>query len=251
MSARGTIFDKSRPGRKAYSLPAHDVPVVAPESAIPSDLLRKAPAELPEVSEPTLVRHFVNLSSLNHHVDKDFYPLGSCTMKYNPKVGEDVARYGGFAALHPLLPDDLAQGALCVMHELGSALCEITGMDDITLVPAAGAHGEFAGMLMVRAYHEDRGKPRSKVLIPDSAHGTNPASVRTAGYLAVEVKSDASGRIDPADLKAHLDEDVAAIMITQNIGDSSMIYFRFCIRLLMNRENILFEPCCLPTPKSF
>jgi glycine dehydrogenase subunit 2 len=214
MTWEGTIFAKSQPGRKAFSLPDCDVPTVVPGSAIPQKLLRESQAALPEVSEPTLVRHFVNLSTLNHHVDKDLYPLGSCTMKYNPKACEDVAAYEGFASLHPLLPDRLVQGALCVIYELGRALCEITGMDDITMVPAAGAHGEFAGMLMVRAYHEARGGARKTILIPDSAHGTNPASVQVAGYSSVEIKSDASGRLDPEDLKAHLDEDVAAIMIT-------------------------------------
>jgi glycine dehydrogenase subunit 2 len=209
-----TVFQKSRPGRKAYSLPTPDVPMVAPGDVIPSDLLRREPPDLPELAEPDVVRHFIGLSVLNHHVDKDFYPLGSCTMKYNPKVIEDVAAYDGFADLHPHIPPHLAQGALCVIHRLGRALCEITGMDDITMAPAAGAHGEFTGMLMVRAYHSDRGNPRSKVLIPDSSHGTNPASVRTAGYQAVEIKSDAGGRIDINALKSELDEEVAAIMIT-------------------------------------
>jgi len=210
----GTIFEAGGPGRRAYSLPECDVPEVSPESVLPPESLRGKPAELPEVSEPTLVRHFINLSVLNHHIDRDFYPLGSCTMKYNPKASEAVAGLEGFAGLHPLVPEALSQGALGLIYELGRALCEVTGMDDITMVPAAGAHGEFAGMLMVRAYHEDRGKPRSKVLIPDSAHGTNPASVKVAGYDAVEVKSGSDGRIDPDDVRAHLDEEVAAIMIT-------------------------------------
>jgi glycine dehydrogenase subunit 2 len=214
VNRQATIFEKSRPGRRAYSLPSPDVPLVKPESVIPAHLLRKGPVALPELSEPEIVRHFVNLSVLNHHVDKDFYPLGSCTMKYNPKVGEDVACYEGYSAIHPLLPENLVQGALEVIYELGRALCEITGLDDVTMAPAAGAHGEFAGMLMVRAYHEDRGKPRKTVLIPDSSHGTNPASVMTIGYRTVEVASDAGGRIDIESLKAHLDEDVAAIMIT-------------------------------------
>jgi glycine dehydrogenase subunit 2 len=211
---RESIFSRSRPGRRAYTLPAPDVPVLKPEDVIPAGLLRKTPPALPEVSEPEIVRHFVNLSVLNHHVDRDLYPLGSCTMKYNPKVGEDVAAYSGFVGLHPLLPEDLVQGALRVIYDLGSALCEITGMDDVTMAPAAGAHGEFTGMLMIRAYHEARGKPRRKVLIPDSAHGTNPASVTTVGYQTVEVTSGADGRIDVEALKAHLDDEVAAIMIT-------------------------------------
>jgi glycine dehydrogenase subunit 2 len=209
-----TIFDKSRSGRKAFSLPRSDVPQIEPGSVIPEHLLRAAGPALPEVSEPGIARHFVNLSVLNHHVDRDFYPLGSCTMKYNPKVGEEVAGIPGFANLHPLVPEQLAQGALKVIYELGRALCEMTGMDDVTMAPAAGAHGEFAGMLMVRAYHSDRGNPRSKVIIPDSSHGTNPASVMTVGYRTVEVKSDATGRIDIESLEAVLDDEVAAIMIT-------------------------------------
>lgn len=214
MSNGRTIFDRSRPGRRAYTFPASDVPEVEPESVLPREALRREPAMLPEVSEPEIARHFVNLSVLNHHVDRDLYPLGSCTMKYNPKVGEDVAGFDGFSEVHPLLPERLVQGALRVIYDLGRALCEITGMDDVTMAPAAGAHGEFAGMLMVRAYHEDRGQARSKVLIPDSSHGTNPASVHTAGYQAVEIRSDATGRIDVASLASHLDRDVAAIMIT-------------------------------------
>jgi glycine dehydrogenase subunit 2 len=209
-----TIFDKSREGRRAYSLPPSDVPRVSAESVLPPAIVRKDPPRLPEISESELVRHYVGLSRLNHHVDKDLYPLGSCTMKYNPKVCEDAAAYEGFSGLHPMLPDEMVQGALEVIHGLGRSLCEITGMDDITMVPAAGAHGEFTGMLMVRAYHEDRGQPRSKVLIPDSAHGTNPASVSVAGYESVEVKSDSTGRMDPKSLGPFLDETVAAIMVT-------------------------------------
>jgi glycine dehydrogenase subunit 2 len=209
-----TIFDKSRPARKAFSLPRCDVPQADPHAVIPEHLLRQAAPALPEVSEPGIARHFVNLSVLNHHVDKDFYPLGSCTMKYNPKVGEDVACFPGFAHVHPLLPEHLVQGALGVIYELGRALCEITGMDEVTMAPAAGAHGEFTGMLLIRAYHTERGRPRSKVIIPDSSHGTNPASVTTVGYHTVEVKSDAAGRIDIDSLKSVLDDEVAAIMIT-------------------------------------
>jgi glycine dehydrogenase subunit 2 len=209
-----TIFETSKRGRRAYTLPEPDVPSVTPGDVLPSGLIRGEPAELPEVSEPGIARHFINLSVLNHHVDRDLYPLGSCTMKYNPKVGEDVANLPGFSDLHPHMPGELVQGALRVMHELGRALCEITGMDEVTMVPAAGAHGELAGMLLVRAYHEDQGSRRSTVLIPDSSHGTNPASVRMAGYRAVEIKSDSSGRIDADSLKRNLGDDVAAIMVT-------------------------------------
>ncbi len=214
MSSHKTIFEKSEPGKVAYSLPPCDVPQVEPSRVIPPKLIRQAEPRLPEISEPELVRHFVNLSVTNHHIDRDFYPLGSCTMKYNPKVGESIARLEGFLNLHPHLPDELCQGALAVIYELGSLLCKITGMDEVTLMPAAGAHGELTGMLMVRAYHEDHGNPRKKVLIPDSAHGTNPASVRIAGYQAVEIKSGRDGRISPETLKEQLDEDVAAMMIT-------------------------------------
>ncbi|MFH1312034.1 MAG: aminomethyl-transferring glycine dehydrogenase subunit GcvPB [Candidatus Eisenbacteria bacterium] len=214
MKSRTTIFEESRPGRRAYTLPSLDVPVVRAEAFLPSDLIRREPPGLPEVSEPEIARHFVNLSVLNHHVDRDLYPLGSCTMKYNPKVGEDVANFRGFSDLHPLMGEEHVQGALRLMHGLGLALCEITGMDDVTMVPAAGAHGELTGMLLVRAYHEDRGSRRSKVLIPDSSHGTNPASVQIAGYKAVEIKSDSSGRIDADSLKSNLSEDVAALMVT-------------------------------------
>jgi glycine dehydrogenase subunit 2 len=209
-----TMLDSSVPGKRAYSLPVSGVPPVSPESVFPAGLLRSGPVGLPEVSEPEIARHFVNLSVLNHHVDKDFYPLGSCTMKYNPKAGGDAASLPGFAELHPMVPEDCSQGALAVMYELGRALCELTGMDDITMAPAAGAHGELTGMLMVRAYHAASGRQRRKVLIPDSAHGTNPASVAVAGYESVEVGSGADGRIDPEKLGPFLDEDVAAIMIT-------------------------------------
>jgi len=187
---------------------------VDPETIIPADLLRKQPADLPELSEPEIVRHFTNLSASNHHVDRSLYPLGSCTMKYNPKVCEDVASLSGFTEIHPLVPDELAQGCLRLMYDLGRALCEITGMDDCTLSPAAGAHGEFTGMLLVRAYHEAKGRLRSKVLIPDSAHGTNPASVTIAGYESVEIPSDSTGRIDLEELKTRLDDEVAALMVT-------------------------------------
>jgi len=209
-----TMLDKSKPGKRAYTLPTPDVEMVDPAAVFPPGLLREGPVGLPEVSEPEIARHFVNLSVLNHHVDKDFYPLGSCTMKYNPKVGNDTSGLPGFTGLHPMVPDRMAQGALAVMYELGRELCEITGMDDITMAPAAGAHGELTGMLMVRAYHAAQGKQRKKVLIPDSAHGTNPASVAVAGYESVEVPSGPDGRIDPEVIKPFLDDDVAAIMIT-------------------------------------
>jgi glycine dehydrogenase subunit 2 len=209
-----TMIDRSEAGKRAFSLPRLEVDKTDPAHVFPAGLLRTGAVGLPEVSEPEIARHFVNLSVLNHHVDRDFYPLGSCTMKYNPKVGGQASALPGFAGLHPLVPQNVAQGALAVAYELGRALCEITGMDDITMAPAAGAHGELTGMLMVRAYHAARGRQRKKVLIPDSAHGTNPASVAVAGYESVEVASGGDGRIDPEGLRAFLDEDVAAVMIT-------------------------------------
>jgi glycine dehydrogenase subunit 2 len=209
-----TLLDKSEPGKRAYTLPRPDVERVDPGAVFAAGILRGGAVGLPEVSEPEIARHFVNLSVLNHHVDKNLYPLGSCTMKYNPKVGGHASALPGFSGLHPMAPDSAAQGALAIMYELGRELCEITGMDDITVAPAAGAHGELTGMLMVRAYHAAKGKQRKKVLIPDSAHGTNPASVAVAGFESVEVPSGGDGRIDPEKLKEYLDDDVAAIMIT-------------------------------------
>jgi glycine dehydrogenase subunit 2 len=169
---------------------------------------------LPEVSEFDVVRHYSRLSQMNFGVDTHFYPLGSCTMKYNPKINEDMARLPGFARLHPLTPDAFAQGALQLMHALASDLAEIAGMDAVSLQPAAGAQGELAGVLMIRAYHASRGDKRTKVLIPDSAHGTNPASTAIAGYEVVEVKSDPDGAVELADLERNLGPDVAALMIT-------------------------------------
>ncbi|MCX8015548.1 MAG: aminomethyl-transferring glycine dehydrogenase subunit GcvPB, partial [candidate division WOR-3 bacterium] len=169
---------------------------------------------LPEVSEIDVVRHFIALSVLNHHVDKGFYPLGSCTMKYNPKVNEDMARLSGFSLIHPLQPEDSVQGALQIMYELQGYLCEISGMDAVTLQPAAGAQGEFTGIMIVHKYFETRKENRKKVLIPDSAHGTNPASVTLSGYTAVEIKSNALGLVDLDNLEKGLDDEVACLMLT-------------------------------------
>jgi glycine dehydrogenase subunit 2 len=209
------IFELSAPGRFAHSLPECDVPDPDPASHLPREAIRPEPPRLPEVSEVDVVRHYSRLSQLNYGVDTNFYPLGSCTMKYNPKVNEDMARLPGFLRLHPLAPDDAAQGALQLMWELARDLAEISGMDHVSLQPAAGAQGELAGVLMIRAYHLSRGERRHKVLIPDSAHGTNPASTAIAGYTVVQLKSDEAGEVDLADLERHLDEDVAAFMITQ------------------------------------
>src|SRR5438552_6579098 len=208
------VFELSVPGRVGYSLPDADVPEADPERLLPAAHLRAVPAGLPEVSEFDAVRHYTRLSRLNYGVDTHFYPLGSCTMKYNPKLNEDMARLPGFARLHPLLPEKAGQGALGLMHELAAYLAEIAAMDAVTLQPAAGAQGELAGVLMIRAYHLANGERRTKVLIPDSAHGTNPASTAIAGYRVVQLKSEANGEVDLLDLERHLDSETAAFMLT-------------------------------------
>jgi len=201
------IFEKSVPGRKGYSLPDLDVPEVPMGELLPAQLQRKDPPHLPEVSEVDVVRHFTNLSRDNYGVDQGFYPLGSCTMKYNPKVNEDVARYPGVSMIHPLQPEEQVQGALQLLYELEETLAEITGMDRVTLQPAAGAQGELTGMLMIRAYHQHQGNPRKKVIVPDSAHGTNPATAHLAGYEVVVVHSNREGLVDLADLERLVDEE--------------------------------------------
>jgi glycine dehydrogenase subunit 2 len=205
-----TIYDKSVPGRVGVVMPALDVPA----ADLPADLLRDD-LDLPEVSELQVIRHFVNLSQKNYAIDKGFYPLGSCTMKYNPKVNEDLARLPGFAHLHPLTDDASAQGALALMHTLQGWLAEISGFAGVSLAPAAGAQGELAGILMIRAYHHARGDhARTKILVPNSAHGTNPATVSMAGLQVVELPSDENGDVDLAALRAACDETVAGMMIT-------------------------------------
>lgn len=206
------IYDLGSPGRSvATLLPKSDVP----EQALPDADLLRGDLDLPEVSELDVVRHYVKLSQMNHAIDKGFYPLGSCTMKYNPKIDEDTARLPGFAALHPLQDSSQTQGAMMLMHTLQTWLTEIVGMDAISIQPAAGAHGEFAGILMIRAYHLDRGdKARTKILVPNSAHGTNPATASMAGFTTIELKSNAEGDVDLDDLKKYADETVAGMMIT-------------------------------------
>ncbi|MGD6962003.1 aminomethyl-transferring glycine dehydrogenase subunit GcvPB [Fictibacillus phosphorivorans] len=209
------IFELSKPGRVGYSIPELDVPEINVESIIPSDYLRTEEADLPEVSELLIVRHYTALSNRNHGVDSGFYPLGSCTMKYNPKINEDVARFPGFAHIHPLQDEETVQGAMEMMYRLQTSLAEITGMDEVTLQPAAGAHGEWTGLMMIRAYHEANGDfNRTKVIVPDSAHGTNPASATVAGFESITVKSDERGLVDLEDLKRVVDQDVAALMLT-------------------------------------
>ncbi len=208
------IFELDRGDIKNNYLPASSVPEKPLPQLVPEKFLRRQPPKLPEVAENEVVRHFIALSSRNYHVDKGMYPLGSCSMKYNPKINEDVSRLPGFAHLHPLQPEPTVQGALKLMFRLQELLKEITGMVAVSLVPAAGAHGELAGCMMIRKYHDLQGRRRGTMLVPDSAHGTNPASVTIAGMRAVTVRSDADGLVDLEDLKAKLNEDVAGIMLT-------------------------------------
>jgi glycine dehydrogenase subunit 2 len=208
------LFEISAEGRSGVSLPEPDIPAGPADRLIPDEFLRSSPARLPELSELDVVRHFVHLSVKNHHVDRGFYPLGSCTMKYNPKIGEDCTRIAGFSASHPMQEVDTAAGSLRLMGELAEILCEITGMDGITLQPSAGAQGEMTGIKTIRAYHEARGNPRKTILLPDSAHGTNPASAVISGYDCVQIRSDERGLVDLEDLRMRLNPDVAAVMLT-------------------------------------
>jgi glycine dehydrogenase subunit 2 len=207
-----TIFEKGAPGRRAFVAPGLDVP--EREGLLPERLRRAEPPRLPEVSEPEIVRHYVNLSKRNFDLDSGFYPLGSCTMKHNPRLHERVAALPGHARLHPLQDPGRAQGALELMWNLERALGEISGLPHVSLQPSAGSHGELAGVLLTRAYHEDRGERRHKVLTPDTAHGTNPATVTMAGYTVVKVGTDADGGVDLDDLRAKVDRDVACLMLT-------------------------------------
>jgi len=208
------IFERGAPGRTGYSLPASDVPDVPLDAIVPPAYRRAQPAALPEVSELDVVRHYTALSHRNFSVDEGFYPLGSCTMKYNPKINEDAARQPGFARLHPYAPEELVQGALQLLWELERDMAEITGMDRVTFQPAAGAHGELTALLMISRYFEEKGERRTTVVVPDSAHGTNPASAALAGYKVVEVPSDRRGNIDLEALRAVLTPDVAVLMFT-------------------------------------
>src|SRR5271166_1886376 len=209
-----TIFQKGAPGRRAFECPPLDVPEVDPEELLPARLRREEPARLPEVSEPEIVRHYVGLSKRNFDLDSGFYPLGSCTMKHNPRLHERAAALPGHARLHPLQDPEDAQGALELMWKLQGALAEISGLPHVSLQPSAGSHGELAGVLLTRAYHEDRGQARRKVLTPDTAHGTNPATVTMAGLEAVKLETNADGGVDIEDLRAKADEDVACLMLT-------------------------------------
>src|SRR6266436_6505426 len=208
------IFENSSPGKRGYQLPALDVPAVDAAAVLGAQNTRSEIEDFPEVSEVEIIRHFTRLSTWNYAIDLGLYPLGSCTMKYNPRVNELVARIEGLAWAHPYQPESLSQGAMEIMATLESALAEITGMDAVTLQPAAGAHGEFTGSLLIRALLESRGNPRKKVLIPDSAHGTNPATATMVGYSVENIKSNDRGMVDVESLARAVDEDVAALMIT-------------------------------------
>ncbi|MFI5071671.1 MAG: aminomethyl-transferring glycine dehydrogenase subunit GcvPB [Terriglobales bacterium] len=209
----GLIFEKSSPGKAAWKLPPLDVPEVNTSLTLGS-AERKDLGNLPEVSEIEIIRHFTRLSTWNYAIDLGMYPLGSCTMKYNPRVNEVVARMEGLANAHPYQPEKISQGALLILKTLADCLNDITGMDAITLQPAAGAHGELTGLLMVRAYHQSKGSPRKKILIPDSAHGTNPATAALVGYAVENLKSNANGMVDVEALSSQMNEDVAALMLT-------------------------------------
>jgi glycine dehydrogenase subunit 2 len=209
-----TIFEKGAAGRRAFVAPALDVPEVDREELLPARLRRDAVARLPEVSEPELVRHYVKLSRRNFDLDTGFYPLGSCTMKHNPRLHERVASLAGHSRLHPLQAPERSQGALELMYNLERALGEVSGLPHVSLQPSAGSHGELAGVLLTRAFHEDRGQTRTKVLTPDTAHGTNPATVTMAGFTVVKVGTNPDGGVDLDDLRAKADEDVACLMLT-------------------------------------
>src|SRR5437016_3202835 len=208
------LFELSHPGRRTHRIPACDVPAAEVKDLLPGGVLAAGPPPLPEVGEIDLIRHFVNLSARNMSIDTNFYPLGSCTMKYNPKRHERLAALSGMANLHPLQRDESCQGMLELLWEMQHMLAEIAGLDAVALQPAAGAHGELTALLVASAYFQDRGEKRTRVLIPDSAHGTNPASAAIAGFDAVSIKSNARGLVDVDDLRAKLDDRTAVFMIT-------------------------------------
>ncbi|SEN72150.1 glycine dehydrogenase subunit 2 [Amphibacillus marinus] len=208
------IFEVSQPGRIGVDLPTSDVDPVTLTDKFPSHLLRDSEAELPEVSELQLMRHYTALSNKNYGVDSGFYPLGSCTMKYNPKVNEDIARLDGISRIHPYQPEETVQGALQLLYELQADLAEITGMDEVSLQPSAGAQGEWTGLMIAKHYHKQNGQNRTKVLVPDSAHGTNPATAAIAGFETVTIPSNEAGLVDLAELKQHVNEETAALMLT-------------------------------------
>ena len=209
-----TIFEISVSGRKGVTLPPRD-PDIPLNEIIPSEFLREKPARIPELSEIDVMRHFIPLSQKNHCIEKGLYPLGSCTMKYNPKLNESLVRNPSFQNLHPLQPESTLKGTLMILYELQKALAEISGFNKVSLQPAAGAQGEFTGIRVIFAYHRAKGNThKNKIIIPDSAHGTNPASCALVGYEVVELKSDIRGRCDLAHLKSIVDENTAGFMLT-------------------------------------
>jgi glycine dehydrogenase subunit 2 len=229
------IFERSVPGRCGHALPPAFGDTRRAREHIPEALRRKSALRLPEVDEPSVVRHYTRLSSWNHGIDTGMYPLGSCTMKYNPRINEALSRLPGFARLHPYTPEDMCAGALQLIWELGEYLKEISGFAGITLQPAAGAHGELTGIKLIRACHQDRGNPRKRVLVPDTAHGTNPASSKFGGYDVVEIKSGTRGILEAKAVSQLMDDDVAALMVTNpntlglfesNIGEIAEIVHR-------------------------
>jgi glycine dehydrogenase subunit 2 len=208
------IFDYSRAGKKGFSTQHKQVECQAPDKLLPANLLRQSEVRLPEVSEPEVVRHYTRLSTMNHHVDKAIYPLGSCTMKYNPKINDRLANLTGLAELHPFQPINSVQGALSILYELERLLCEITGMCAATLQPAAGSHGELTGVVIIKKYFQSKGETRQYILIPDSAHGTNPSSACSANFETISLKSNLRGCIDLDDLKTKMNSDIAGMMLT-------------------------------------
>ena len=215
MAYEKLIFELSKKGRKSYALPKDELPEIRINDYLSSEYLREGELDFPEVSEPDIVRHYTLLSKKNYSVDSGFYPLGSCTMKYNPKINEDIAANPKFSKLHPLQPDKSVQGALEVMYVVQENIKEISGMDAVTLQPAAGAHGELVGMMLIKKYHEMRDdKKRTKMIVPDSAHGTNPASAAVAGFDVVEVASNADGSLNIDALKEVLNDEIAGLMLT-------------------------------------
>ena len=211
---RNLIFDLSKAGRRGHYLPKNDVPDKNPEQLIDKKFIRKKSADLPQVAENEVVRHFITISSLNHHIDKAIYPLGSCTMKYNPKINEKIAALHQFSRLHPEQEDIQTQGALQILYELQEYLKEITGMAAVSLQPAAGSQGELVGLLLMQHYHQKKGEKRNIILIPDSAHGTNPASAIIAGFEIRTIKSNQQGTINIADLREKITQNVAGLMLT-------------------------------------
>ena len=243
----GLVFEKSASGKRGFELPPLDVPAVNVKKALGAEFARDEVSGFPEVSEFEVIRHFTRLSTWNYAIDLGMYPLGSCTMKYNPRVNEFVARLDGIATEHPYQPIELSQGCLKILEVLQDCLLKITGMDAVTLQPSAGAQGELTGLLLIRAYMESKGNARKKVLIPDSAHGTNPATAVIAGYEVENIRSDANGQIDIEQLKRIVNEDVAALMVTnpstlgvfeQRISEAAEILHKAGALLYMDGANM-------------